>query len=105
VLRASALALGCLVVAVPLCACHAPARIEITVPHGYKGVVRVECDAIGHESMALTVDQFGNGLAASCPDKGATVFLVRDGHTSQVGKADWNRTGDGIVTGFAFDLR
>ena len=104
-MRTPVVALCCLLLAVPLAACHYRPKIVVNVPQGYRGSVIIDCSRFGSDSVEVTADQSGNGTAASCPAKGADVFVIHDGQTTPVNVTNWNQTGDGIVTGFTFSVR
>jgi 3-deoxy-D-arabino-heptulosonate 7-phosphate (DAHP) synthase len=84
--------------------CKQSARIEL--PVGYTGAVSIVCDAIGDASTQISIDANGSAEAHTCPAKGASFVILRDGKpVTTEGPIEWQTTGDGIVTAIHFEVR
>lgn len=95
--------LACLLLVAPIFGCRY-SEVRVTVPHGYRGQVLLECQTESETSVSSSVDDVGNGSLQTCPTRRAHVYIIQDGQTTAVGDVQWNKTGDGHLTGIRFSV-
>jgi hypothetical protein len=96
--------LACLILAAPIFGCRY-SEVRVTVPHGYRGQVILSCEAVSDSSTTGSVGISGSGSLPTCPSSRARVYVVQDGQATAVSDVQWNRTGDGRLTGIRFSVR
>ena len=94
----------CLVLVASSFGCSS-SELRITVPDGYRGEIHLACNSISSKSAVGSVDVGGNGSLANCPAKRTRVYVSQEGQTTPVNDVQWNRTGDGILTGIRFKVQ
>jgi hypothetical protein len=94
----------CLIVVAPIFGCRY-SEVRITVPHGYRGTVLLSCQTESEINVSAAVDDLGNGSLATCPTKRTHIYVIQDGRTTAVDDAQWNKTGDGHLTGVRIAIR
>ena len=77
-------------------------ELRITLPHGFRGEVFLACETESSDSTSATVDAGDSATLVTCPTKRSRIDAIQDGHTKLVDDVQWNRTGDGILTGIRF---
>jgi hypothetical protein len=96
--------LGCFALVLPTFGCRT-SEVRVTVPHGFHGDVLLSCQTESDVSTSTMIDGSGAGTLPSCPTRHSRVYVVQDGQTAVVENVEWNRTGDGLLTGIHFVVR